>query len=282
MAPYKKSRAFYPALATSAFVAGMLAFSSLATAQDAKVVAKVGDAEITSADVDQAAKDLAQQFANFPEDQRRARVLDSLIDINVLAQKAKMEGLADSEELKRRIALLQAQALHNAYFNTKVRPTVSEEAMKQRFDAETGNAKPEKEISARHILVKTEDEAKAIIVELDGGADFVELAKTKSTGPSGPNGGDLGYFGAGRMVPEFEKAAFALEKGGYTKEPVKTQFGFHIIKVEDMRDKPLPTFEASKAQLQQVMLSEAYAKAVEENRKSVGVEILDDSLKLPQ
>ncbi|MEO0547813.1 MAG: peptidylprolyl isomerase, partial [Pseudomonadota bacterium] len=160
-------------------------------------------------------------------------------------------------------------------------PSVDEASMKARYDKEIGSATPEQEVSARHILVKTEEEAKSIIAELDGGADFVELAKTKSTGPSGPKGGELGFFGKGRMVPEFETAAFALEKGAYTKEPVKSQFGYHVIRVDDKRDKPLPSYEASKQQLRQVMLSEAYAAAVKAAREEVGAEVLDDSLKLP-
>ena len=130
--------------------------------------------------------------------------------------------------------------------------------------------------------MKTEEEAKAIIEEVKGGADFIELAKTKSTGPSGPQGGDLGFFGPGRMVPEFEKAAFALEAGGITDTPVKTQFGFHVIKVDEVRDTPLPTFEQSKEQLRQLVLTEAYAEAIKTGRESVGAEVLDDSLKLPE
>jgi len=255
--------------------------ASPAFAQDSKVLAKVGEKSITQADLDQALKDMGQQFANFPEAQRKARALDSLIDIHVLAAKAEKVGLLDDAETKRRLDLLRNRALHNGYFESKVQPTVDEAAMKARYDKEIGSATPEQEVSARHILVKTEEEAKAIIAELDGGADFIELAKTKSTGPSGPKGGELGYFGKGRMVPEFEQAAFALENGAYTKEPVKSQFGFHVIRVDDKRDKPLPSYEASKQQLRQVMLSEAYAAAVKDARTELGAEILDETLKLP-
>lgn len=255
--------------------------ASPAFAQDSKVLAKVGEKSITQADLDQALKDMGQQFANFPEAQRKARALDSLIDIHVLAAKAEKVGLLDDAETKRRLDLLRNRALHNGYFESKVQPTVDEAAMKARYDKEIGSATPEQEVSARHILVKTEEEAKAIIAELDAGADFIELAKAKSTGPSGPKGGELGYFGKGRMVPEFEQAAFALEKGAYTKEPVKSQFGFHVIRVDDKRDKPLPSYEASKQQLRQVMLSEAYATAVKDARTELGAEILDETLKLP-
>lgn len=272
----RSTRAALLAGLASAFLMAAPSFS-----QEDKVLAKVGDRNITAAELDQVMADMAQQFQSFPEQERRARALDSLIDITVLAERARAEGIDKEPTLMRRMELLRDRALHNGYFQQKVQPTVTDEALKARYDEEIAKAEPQQEVQARHILVKTEEEAKAIIGELEGGADFVELAKQKSTGPSGPKGGDLGYFGKGRMVPAFEEAAFALEKGAYTKTPVKTQFGFHIIKVEDKRDQPLPAFEESKDQLRQVMLTEAYAEAVAAGRKAVGVELLDESLKLP-
>ena len=253
-----------------------------AFAQENKVLAKVGDREITAADVDQAAQDMAQQFQNFPEAERRARVLDSLIDFNTLAILAEQEGLDADAALKRRLALLRARALHNDYFLKNVQPTITDEMVKARFDEEMAKVTPEQQVKARHILVKTAAEAEAIIKELEGGADFAELAKQKSTGPSGPKGGDLGTFGKGQMVPAFEAAAFALEKGAFSKEPVQTQFGFHIIKVEDKVDQPLPTLEQAAPQLRQLLLTEAYTNAVKAGREKVGVSVLDESMKLPE
>ncbi len=261
---------------------GALALSFGAIAQEPKVLAKVGDRTITAADLDQAMGDMAQQFQSFPEEERRARALDSLIDINVLAILAEKEGLQNEEDIQRRIELLRARTLHNGYFQKKIQAAITPDTLKKRFEEESAKVKPQQEVSARHILVKTAEEAKAIVAELDGGKDFIELAKEKSTGPSGPNGGDLGYFGPGRMVPEFEKAAFALEKGAYTKEPVKTQFGFHIIRIDDKRDQPKPTFEQSQQQIRQLVLTEAYGKAIEKGRAEVGAEVLDESLKLPK
>ena len=271
----------------AAIFAGTLAVGSTlpvsgVTAQEAKVLAKIADREITTADLDQALKDMAQQFSSIPEADRKARALDSLIDMNVLAILAEKAGMSDDDVLKRRIALLKARVMHNAYFQTKIQPTVTEENIRARFEKEMAGRTPQQEVSARHILVKTQEEAKAIITELDGGADFIELAKKKSTGPSGPQGGDLGFFGPGRMVPEFETAAFALEKGAYTKEPVRSQFGYHVIKVDDKRDLPLPTYEKSRNDILQLLLTEAYAKTVKDGRASLGAEILDESLKLPE
>jgi peptidyl-prolyl cis-trans isomerase C len=114
---------------------------------------------------------------------------------------------------------------------------VSDADIKARYEQEIAAVPPEEEISARHILLETEEAAKAVIAELDAGKDFAELAKEKSTGPSAAQGGDLGFFTKGRMVPEFEAAAFdALTPGEYGKEPVKTQFGWHVIKVEERRE----------------------------------------------
>jgi len=128
-------------------------------------------------------------------------------------------------------------------------------------------------------LLKTEEEALAVISELDGGKDFAELAKEKSTGPTGPNGGDLDFFGKGQMVPEFEEAAFALEMGEYTKAPVKTQFGFHVILKEEERDAPLPTFEAAQDEVRQIVLREKYFSLIEAEREAAVIDVLDEDLK---
>ncbi|MFD0915058.1 peptidylprolyl isomerase [Pseudahrensia aquimaris] len=260
----------------------VVSLAGSAFAQEDKPVAKVGDRVITTSDLDEAVNRLGQQFSNVPEEQRRARILDALIDFSVLAAEAEKSGVADTDAVKKTLEYLRIQALHNAYFSDKIRPSVTEEQVKARYDEQVAAATPEQEVKARHILVKTEEEAKAIIAELDGGADFIELAKTKSTGPSGPQGGDLGFFGKGRMVPEFEQAAFAMKAGEYSKEPVKTQFGFHVLKVDEVRDVALPTFEQSKGQIEQLLLSEAYAAAVKSGRSSLGIEVLDESLKLPE
>lgn len=273
---------FRSALAASA-IAMLVALpaSTSAWAQEDKVVAKVGSEEITQSELDQAMADMAQQFSQFPEPQRKARALDALIDIEIFAELARKEGIDKDPNLLARVELLKKRALHNGYFTQKVQAGVTDEQLQARYDKEIGSAPRQKEVKARHILVKTEEEANAIIQEIKGGADFIELAKTKSTGPSGPQGGDLGFFKKGQMVPEFEKAAFELEAGKVTETPVKTQFGFHIIKVDETRDTPLPTFEQSKEQLRQLVLTEAYAEAIKSGRESIGAEVLDDSLKLP-
>ncbi|MCW5720876.1 MAG: peptidylprolyl isomerase, partial [Devosia sp.] len=156
---------------------------------------------------------------------------------------------------------------------------VTPEEVKARYDKEVAAITPEDEIRARHILVKTEEEAKAIIKDLHAGKDFIEIAKEKSTDPNKSEGGDLGYFGKGRMVPEFETAAFALEKGAYSKEPVKTQFGFHVIKIEDKRKQQPPALEQVEAQVRQLVMRDKYLELLEKAKAAAPIDIQDAALK---
>jgi peptidyl-prolyl cis-trans isomerase C len=187
--------------------------------------------------------------------------------------------MSEEELYKSQMSFVSSRALHNLYFQKNIVERVTDEEVKERFEKELAAIPAEKEIKARHILLKTEEEAIAAIAELDAGKDFVELAKEKSTGPSGPQGGDLGFFGKGQMVPEFQDAAFALENGKYTTTPVKTQFGFHVILKEEERDKALPALSDVEDQIRQVVLREKYFELIQATRKEIPVEILDEALK---
>lgn len=269
------TRSFALALAIS----GASIVPALAQETKENVIARVNGVQVTDRELALAEVDLLEQFSKAPADQRRAMILNALLDIKALAMAAEEAGLADDANFKAQMAFNRARALHNNYFQSNALNTITEEEMKERYDIEVKGIEPQPEIRARHILVATEDEAKAIITELDGGADFVELAKTKSTGPSGPQGGDLGYFGRGQMVPEFEVAAFDLEKGSYTKKPVKSQFGFHIIFKEDERDSQPPAYEDVKAQVRQALAREKYFKLTQDARSKFKIEVLDEDLK---
>ena len=267
----------YSKLAAVALFA-IAAASTGVRAQDAAadpVVAKVGAVEIHESELKLAIAGLDPQLANLPDDQKRVAALSSIIDVKLLATVADKEGLKDSADFKQRLAFLTDRELHNAYFKKHVVDAVTPEEVKARYDKEVAAINPEDEIRARHILVKTEEEAKAIIKDLDAGKDFVEIAKEKSTDPNKSEGGDLGYFSKGRMVPEFETAAFALEKGAYSKEPVKSQFGFHVIKVEDKREKPLPTFDEVKEQVEAYLARKAQQDLILALRKDAKIERLD-------
>ncbi len=278
----RQSRHWLRACSAPFLTALLIGFISTAHAQNtpqSAPMAKVGEKVITERDLSFAEKDLQQQFSKVPEEFRKAAILNALIDIEVLAKAAREAGLADDEDFKARVNFLTSRALHNEFFQEKAVSAITQDETKARFEKEIAAATAEKEVDARHILLKTEDEAKAVIAELDKGKDFAELAKAKSTGPSGANGGTLGFFGKGQMVPEFEEAAFALEKGAYTKNPVKTQFGWHVILKQDERDVEPPKFEDVQNQIRQILLREKYIALVKSNRAKFKVEILDETLK---
>ena len=243
------------------------------------VVATVAGVEIRASELTLAEGDLDPQFARLPDEQRRVAALAAVIDIKTLARKAEAEKLDQTEEFKRLMAFQRDRALHNAIFKSTVVDPVSDADLKARFEKEIAATPPEEEISARHILLKTEEEAKAAIVELDGGKDFAELAKEKSTGPSAAQGGDLGFFTKGRMVPEFEAVAFTLKDGEYAKEPVKTQFGWHVIKVEERRETAPPAFEDVADQVRQVVMRERYGDLIKEARSETEINVLDPDMK---
>ena len=256
-----------------------VAFPVLAEETADPVVATVGGVEILKSEIDLAVTGLDPQLANLPEAQKRVAALSSVIDIKLLAADASKEGLQDDATFKQRIAYLTDRELHNAYFKKHVVDAVTPDEVKARYEAEIAKIEPQDEVRARHILVKTEDEAKAVIADLDGGKDFVELAKEKSTDPNKSEGGDLGFFGKGRMVPEFEAVAFTLEPGTYTKEPVKTQFGFHVIKVEEKRKQQPPALEQVEGQVRQIVMRDKYVELLEKAKADAGVEIADPELK---
>ena len=249
---------------------------------DSHIVARVGDREITSADVDYLVDRLSGQLGGVPAEQQRARVLDSLINFSLFASVAEERGYPDDPEVQRTLWYLRLQALHDSYIGKAIEPTITDEMLRSAYDARVSGLSPEKEIWARHILLETEEEAKAVIEELNAGGDFIQLAKDKSTGPSGPQGGDLGFFGKGQMVPPFEEAAFSMSIGDHSQEPVQTQFGYHILKVEETRDKPLPTYEELERELRNEILVRVYREELARERASQKVEILDESLVLPQ
>jgi peptidyl-prolyl cis-trans isomerase C len=214
-----------------------------------------------------------------PDEQKRAAALSAVIDVKLLLKDAEKEGLQNDEAFKQRVAFLTERELHNAFFKKHVVDAVTAEEVKARYDKEVAAIPPQEEVKARHILVKTEDEAKDVIKELDAGKNFADLAKAKSTDPNKEEGGDLGYFTKGRMVPEFETAAFALEKGAYTKTPVKTQFGFHVILLEDKRPQAPPTLEQVEPQVRQLVMRDKYLELLNSAKESTAVEISDPALK---
>lgn len=260
--------------------AAMIAFSApFALAQQDVVVATVNGETVTETDLAVAMADLDQQFAQLPEEQRRAAALSAIIEIRLMAAEAEKAGLAEGTEFERRMTLLRQRALHSSYIDKEIADKVTDEAVRARYDRQIAETPPANEVRARHIIVETKEEAEAIIKELDAGGDFEAIAKEKSKDGAAAQGGDLGYFAAGRMVPEFEQAAFAMEVGSYSKEPVQTQFGWHVIKVEDKRIQQPPAFEQVADQFRSLLLRETYFAKVTELREGASVDIADPALK---
>lgn len=267
----------YHKLALAACVA-LVGLQVPAFAEDA-LVAKVGNLEIRQSELDIALANLDPQLSQLPDEQKKVAALSSAIDVKLLAGNATAEGLKDDPAYQQRMQFIAERELHNLYFKKHVVDAVTDDEVKARYDKEIAGLPKQEEVRARHILVKTEDEAKAVIAELDKGKDFVELAKEKSTDPNKSEGGDLGYFTKGRMVPEFEQAAFAMEKGTYSKTPVKTQFGFHVIKVEDKRDAPPPAYEDVSQQVRQLVMRDKYLELIAKAKADQKVEIVDEALR---
>lgn len=229
---------------------------SAAEAQN-KVLATVNGEAITEADVDLAVEDVASEYPNLPPQGIKDLTLDFLIEMKVVAQKAKADKIDQSDEFKRRMAYVQQRVLMQQLLMVEAKKVASDVALKKYYDEQIGQIKPVEEVRARHILVEGEDDAKKIAARVKGGEDFAKVAKEASKDPgSGAEGGDLGFFTKDRMVPEFAEAAFAM-KPGEVSAPVKSQFGWHVIKVEERRQKPAPTFDQVKDRIAQALAGKA-------------------------
>lgn len=249
------------------------------TAQEEAVVATVNGTPITESDLQRAEGELDPRFARLSQDKRRAAALSAMIEIRLLADKAEEEGLDKTEEFGKRMEFLRERALHSAFIEQDVAGTITDKQVRARYDKRIADTPPANEIRARHILVDTKKEAEEIIGALDAGGDFAEIAKEKSKDGSAEKGGDLGYFAPGQMVGPFEKAAFGLDVGEYTEKPVKTRFGWHVIKVEDKRAQQPPSFEEVKDRIRAAMIREKYLAEVARIRAAASVDVTDETLR---
>jgi peptidyl-prolyl cis-trans isomerase C len=202
---------------------------------------------------------------------KRDYLVAFLTDLNLVAKAAEAKKVGDSADFKRRLSYARNKLLMETYLQSEAKAAVTEQAMRKVYDEAIGQMKKEPEVRARHILVETEDEAKAVIAELKKGGDFAELAKTKSKDPGSADGGDLGYFTKDQMVPEFSEVAFKLEKGALS-EPVKSQFGWHVIKVEDKRERQPPEFDKVKDQLEQYVVRRQQVELITKLRQDAKIE----------
>ena len=251
-------------------------FASPAMAQDAApaedpVLATVNGEEILESEVRATQQGLPQQYRQLPFEMLKADLLTREINQRLLMNAGSEAGLADDEEVKEQIAALERRLIAETYLDRALSDAITDDAIEAKYEEFIKTNEPEPQVHARHILLESEEDAKAIIAELDDGADFVELAKEKSTGPSGPNGGDLGFFNRGDMVAPFAEAAFAMEPGTYSSEPVQTQFGWHVIKVEEKKEGTQPSLDEVRQQLVAEISRDAFNALVEDLRSDAEI-----------
>ena len=207
---------------------------------------------------------------------KKENVLAFLIDMKIVAKAAEDKKIEDRDDFKARLAFTRNRLLMDNLLASEGKAATTDEAMKKVYEDAAKQIAGEQEVHARHILVETEDEAKAIEAELKKGADFAELAKKKSKDPGASDGGDLGFFTKDQMVPEFSAVAFALEPGKIS-DPVKSQFGWHVIKVEEKRNRKAPDFEQVKRQIETYVTRKAQAEYVAKLREAAKVERMDQA-----
>jgi peptidyl-prolyl cis-trans isomerase C len=263
---------------TSLLMAASLALVPLPTAAAPDtVVARVNGVDITQQDLDFAASEVGPRLGTIRPADRRRVLLQYLIENDLLAEAGRKENLDKTDTFPARVKYHTQRALRDAFYDASITGAVSEADAKKIYDEKVATMQPEEEVHARHILVATEAEAEEIEKRLKNGEDFAKLANEVSQ-DTNANGGDLGFFTRGQMLKPFEDAAFALKVGEISK-PVKTQFGWHIIKVEERRKQPPPTFDEVKDAITAQLVQQKAQEVVTGLRDSAKIEIIDPDLK---
>lgn len=252
---------------------GTPAPGSQAAAPADPIVAKVDGHAIRQSDVKAAAETLPENARGMPPQVLLPMLLDQVIDGQALLIAARKSGLDKDPVVARQMTDASDRALQSALIGREVGPSLSEAAVRARYDRDIAGKPGEEEVHARHILLADEAEAKKVVAELKKGGDFAALAKKYSTDPGGAaQGGDLGFFRQGEMVPEFATAAFAMKPGEISSVPVHTQFGWHVIKLEERRTAPPPSFEQTHDELRQKMIQEGVTAVIAKARAEVKLE----------
>jgi peptidyl-prolyl cis-trans isomerase C len=236
------------------------------------VLAKVDGTTITGADLATAYKAIGEAVERVPPQQRDEMLVGLLVDMQLMANAAEKAGLGATSDFQQRVAFMRKQALQEAYMNDLIAREVTPAAVNARYQAEVGKL-PKEEMSTSHILVEDEATAKDLIAQLNNGADFAKLASENSKDPgSAAQGGSLGFTPPGQLVPEYEQAALALEIGKVTAAPVQSQFGWHVIRLDDKRPTEPPPLDSVKEQIEQVLMREAYFSAIEGLKNAASIE----------
>ena len=256
--------------------AGQAAARDGASADDDRVVARVDGAEITRADVAAYIVSLPEEVRSAPIGELWAPVLERLVNRELIVAAARADGIDRTDAFRTEMASIKAEVLSQLYMQAQVDAKLTDEALRRAYEeavAAIGDGGLADEARARHILVGTEAEARAVSDRAGAGEDFAELAKELSIGPSGADGGDLGWFREGDMVPEFEAAAFALAPGDVSG-PVKSPFGWHVIKMEERRPGEPPGFAEIERELRDQVARDAVLETLERLNAAADVEIL--------
>lgn len=253
--------------------AGGLALVVAAVPAAAKVLAKVDGDEITEADVRAALADIGPTLPQMAPAARESYVLDYLIEVKLVAHKAAKDGVGDGEDFARRLAYYHDKLLMQVLLGRAAKRAATDDALKKTYDLAAQAQKPQEEMHARHILLPTQEAAEKALKRIEAGEDFAKVATELSKDPGG-TGGDLGWFTKDRMVPEFAEAAFRM-KAGELSQPVKTQFGWHIIKVEERRPQPFPAFDQVKDQIGRFVVQKAQGAFIQELRSEAKIERID-------
>ena len=241
------------------------------------VIATVNGTAVYNSEVAMMYQSLPDQYKRMPMQMLFPQLVDAIIDRKIVSQIAEKEGMLKDPKVARRLTFTRDSILQDMFIGQHIAKVLTEDKLLKIYEEEAAKHEAEDEVHARHILLKTEDEAKAVIAELDKGGDFVELAKSKSTGPSGPRGGDLGFFEKKTMVPAFAAAAFAMKVGEYSKVAVKTEFGFHVIKVEARRPGKKPTFEETMPEIRAREAQKASVALMTTLRQSAEIKRFDEN-----
>jgi peptidyl-prolyl cis-trans isomerase C len=237
------------------------------------VVATVNGQPIKLSELEVAQQALPPQYRNVPLQSVFPALLDRIIDSKLVVADGRKNKVTDDPAFKKRIAFVEEQVIQDFWLQREIAKRVTSDRMQQRYEERLKSLPAEEEVHARHILVATEDEAKAVIADIKKGAAFDKLAKEKSTDKaSGAEGGDLGWFKKSDMVKEFAEAAFALKKGELSEAPVKTQFGYHVILLEDRRKAPPPSFEELSEQIREELARETVTTMLDQLRANAKVE----------
>ncbi len=238
------------------------------------VIARVNGVDITQGDLALAEEDMGADMQATSPEAKRENLLSYLADIIMVTQAADKKNLGDNPDFKRRLAFLRNKLLMGYELQREAKTALTDEALHQTYDEAVRSMAGQEEVHARHILVEDENEAKSLLEQLKSGADFAALAKEKSKDPGAAEGGDLGYFTKDQMVPEFADVAFKMYPGQLSN-PVKTQFGWHVIKVEDRRTKQPPEFDKVKDQIEAYLARKAQTDFITKLRQSAKVERFD-------